>query len=227
MQLIDTIDGSNTSFNAKYNQHYHNIKDGAFNETLYKHIKPAFEHSIKQNKKELNILDICFGLGYNTFMSIVYLKEQNLNIKLNIYSVELDIELLEGLIEFQYPKEFKIIEDIIQTLLSNIDLDNKIMSYKDEQITIKIYLQDAKEYVKTLEKGSIDIVYQDPFSKDVNPELWTEEYFKDIYQALNDDGILTTYSVASSVKSNLVKNNFYIYKHRNDFTRSSTLALKN
>ena len=80
---IITKDGSYTLYSNKFNQHYHSIKEGALNESLHKHVIPAFNHHI--NKNELNILDICFGLGYNTLATIYYVKHNNLNTKINIY----------------------------------------------------------------------------------------------------------------------------------------------
>ena len=94
-KLVTTNDGSHTLFSLKYNQHFHNTEDGGFSEALHKHIIPAFSHSY--NKKELNILDICFGLGYNTFATIYYILKNNLDIKLNIYSPELDFDLIKSL----------------------------------------------------------------------------------------------------------------------------------
>ena len=61
-KLVTTNDGSHTLFSLKYNQHFHNTEDGAINEALSKHIIPTFFYH--QNKKELNILDICFGIGF-------------------------------------------------------------------------------------------------------------------------------------------------------------------
>ena len=74
--IVPTKDGSNTLFSKLYNQHYHNPDDGAINEALSKHIIPAF--TFHKQKKELNILDICFGIGYNTFSTIYYCLQNNL-----------------------------------------------------------------------------------------------------------------------------------------------------
>jgi len=41
-----------------------------------------------------------------------------------------------------------------------------------------------------------------------NPELWTEEFFKDLYRLINLDGILATYSVSQSVRENLAAAGF-------------------
>ena len=72
------MDGSNTLYSNKYKQNFHDIKTGAIQEALSKHVIPAFD--FHKNKKHLRILDICFGLGYNTFCTILYILEQKLNI---------------------------------------------------------------------------------------------------------------------------------------------------
>jgi tRNA U34 5-methylaminomethyl-2-thiouridine-forming methyltransferase MnmC len=208
-----TKDGSSTIFSQKYNQHFHSIEDGAIFETLQKHIVPAFEHH--KNKKQLNILDICFGLGYNTFTTIYYIIKNKLDIKINIYSPELDNTLVENLVNFDYPKEFDFIKDIIYSVVTS-------GYYKDDNFTIELYFGDAREYIKKLNK--IDIVYQDAFSSDVNKELWTQEYFKDIKNILNTDAIITTYSIATPIRLSMSENSLYIYERVLPNKRKSTLA---
>jgi len=181
---------------------------------LVKHIIPAFSY---HKKDQLNILDICFGIGYNTFTTIYYLKKEKLDKKLNIFSPELDLDLIESLNDFEYPKEFDGIKDIINKLL-------KDKKYEDEHIKIELFIGDAREYIKRLD--GIDIVYQDAFSSEVNSELWSVEYFKDIYKATNKDCILTTYSVATNVRLSLYKAGFKIYEINPIGKKKQTIALK-
>jgi len=213
--IVATKDGSNTLFSKKYNQHFHDLKTGAINESLQKHVIPAFSYF--ENKEELNILDICFGLGYNTFSSIYYLKQKGLNKKLNIFTPELDLELVDSLIEFDYPKEFENIDSLIQTLITT-------RKYKDENITIELFIGDARGYIKGLK--DLDIVYQDAFSSEVNTELWSVEYFKDIFKATNKECIITTYSIATNVRLSLYEAGFEIYEINPTGKRKQTIALK-
>lgn len=214
-KVVKSEDGSNTMYSKEYNQHYHSLRDGAINESLYKHIVPAFTHH--KEKDELHILDICFGLGYNTFSTIYYVKKEGLNKKLKFYSPELDGELIKSLQEFEYPKEFEEIRDIIDEVI-------KTHKYKDESIEIELFIGNALEYVKTL--SNIDIVYQDAFSSDVNVELWTKSYFEDIYKLLNDDGVVTTYSIATPVRLSMYEAGLFIYEYKSQNTRKQTLAFK-
>ena len=215
-KLVTTNDGSHTLFSKKYNQHFHNTEDGGFSEALHKHIIPAFSHSY--NKKELNILDICFGLGYNTFATIFYILENKLDIKINIYSPELDFDLIKSLQNFSYPKEFEKFKNIINQLSLN-------QKYEDEKIKIELFIGDAREYLKTFPEDFFDIVYQDAFSSDVNFELWTKEYFDDIYKLCKDDCVMSSYAIATPIRLSMNEASFYIYEHR-PLKRKITLAFK-
>ena len=214
--FIKTIDNSNTLFSEKYNQYFHDLKTGAIKESLSKHVIPALD--FHQKKENLRILDICFGLGYNTLSTIYYLKKNQLNKKLEIFSPELDFELIKSLKYFDYPEEFNDIKHIIKSLSQNLE-------YSDENINISLFIGDAREYIKSLD--FIDIVYQDAFSSDVNKELWSVEYFKDIYKLTSKDSILTTYSISTPVRLSLFEAGFKIYEINPTGKRKQTIALKN
>lgn len=214
-ELIKTSDGSNTLFSKKYNQHFHDVRTGAIKESLVKHVIPAFEYF--KHKSHLKILDICFGLGYNTFSTIDYVFKNKLKISLEIFSPELDLELINSLENFEFPKEFEHIKHIIKALI-------KTHKYEDEKIKIELFLGDAREYIKTLK--NLDIVYQDAFSSEVNTELWSVEYFKDIYNACAKDCIVTTYSVATPIRLSLFEAGFEIFEINPTGKRKQTIALK-
>ena len=212
--LVKTSDGSYTMYSEEFSQHYHSCNEGALNESLQKHIIPAL--SYHKNKQTLHILDICFGLGYNTLATLYYIKKYNLNIKLNIYSVEFDTDLLYSLKDFKYPSEFDEFKDIIKNL-------SEKFYYKDDNLSISIYNEDAREFLKNSDI-KVDIVYQDPFSSDTNKSLWTKEYFALVRKLLSDDAIITTYSIATPVRLAMWENNLLIYEIQHEKKRS-TIAL--
>ena len=214
--LVATKDGSNTLFSKLYNQHYHNPDDGAINEALSKHIIPAF--TFHKDKSELNILDICFGIGYNTFSTIYYCLQNNLDVKLNFYSPELDGNLVNSLETFEFPKEFENIKHIINSVA-------KTCKYEDEKIKIEVFIGNARDYIKSLKENSFDIIYQDAFSSEVNKELWTKEYFDDIYKLCNHTCIMSSYAIATPIRLSMYEAGFYIYEIR-PTKRKITLAFK-
>ena len=213
--IIKSADGSYTAYSKEYGEHYHSTKDGALHESLVKHVEPALE--IKQKQKEINILDICFGLGFNTLATLYYHKKNALNSKLNIFSPELDSVLLDSLIDFNYPQEFDEFKHVVLKLV-------KSGVYSDANFHIELFRGNAREYIKRFDKESFDIVYQDAFSPSVNPILWTKEYFGDIKNIVKKDAILTTYSVALATRLALYENSFNLYINTADESRDSTVA---
>ncbi|WP_324172100.1 tRNA (5-methylaminomethyl-2-thiouridine)(34)-methyltransferase MnmD [Sulfurimonas sp.] len=207
-------DGTYTAYSKEYDEHYHSTEDGALNESLLKHVLPAF--SEVKDKDEINILDICYGLGFNTLATLYYHKKNSLTSKLNIYSPELDAMLLSSLKNFTYPKEFEDLKEIIYKLCED-------GVYEDEFFYIEIFVGDAREYVRKF-TNKFDIVYQDAFSPSANPTLWTLEYFADIKKAMKEDGVLTTYSIALAIRLALWQNGFNVYTNSSENIRVSTLA---
>ena len=207
-------DGSYTAYSKEYDEHYHSTKDGALYESLVKHVNPAFK--IKGNQDEILILDICFGLGFNTLATLLYHQQNSLNSKIKIYSPELDASLVKSLTNFTYPQEFEEFGHIVKSLVED-------GVYEDENFYIEVFLGDAREYVKRFE-NKFDIVYQDAFSPSSNPILWTREYFADIKRGIKKDGVLTTYSIALATRLALYENDFNIYINSGEGFRKATVA---
>lgn len=211
-----TADGSFTLKSQQYDEHYHSVKDGALRESLYKHAKPALAQIDLMD--EIKIMDICFGLGYNTLATLFELDLMGYSGKVVIKSPELDLALLDSLRFLQYPKELIYYLDLIH----EISLGKNI--YRDN-LTIEIYRGNAVDFVKNLDE-QFDIIYQDPFSSSKNSELWSEEFFIDLFKVLKTNGILTTYSQAKQVRHTMKSAGFLLYEHSKMPIRSGTIASK-
>ncbi len=214
IEIVQSEDGSHTAFSKTFGEHYHATKDGALKESLYKHVLPALQ--LTEEKNELAILDICFGLGYNTLATLYAFKKYAPHKRLFLYSPEFDKELLDSLFAFEYPKEFEELLPILHHLL-------KHKSYHDKSISIELFVGDARAYIKKFH-NHFDIIYQDAFSPKANPLLWTKEYFHDIKMASKEDVVLTTYSTALATRLALYENGFNIYLLEQKEVRNSTIA---
>ena len=207
-------DGSYTAYSKEYGEHYHSTKDGALFESLVKHVIPAFK--TKSHQDSIEILDICFGLGFNTLATLYHYKQNNMKSKLKIYSPELDETLVKSLESFTYPKEFELYREIILKL-------SRDGVYEDENFYIEVFLGDAREYIKRF-SNKFDIVYQDAFSPSTNPILWTKEYFSDIKKSMKEDAVLTTYSIALPTRLALYENGLNLFLNSGEGFRSATVA---
>ena len=215
MQFVKTSDGSYTCYSKKFDECYHSIKDGALQESLKKHVEPAFL-LIGSKKEKLTILDLCFGLGYNTLTTLYYVDTRSLNLKLHIVSPEIDRSLVKSLDNFPYPETLQKFKPIIDEI-------SKTGCYEDENLKIDVVFTDAREFLKNTDL-TFDIVYQDAFSPKKNPLLWTKEYFADLVKHLSCDAIITTYSSATPVRLGMVENSLFVYKPNLNGVRNGTIA---
>ena len=216
VEKVETQDGSNTAYSTLFNEHYHSTKDGALGESLHKHVIPALLHV--KDQKSISILDICFGLGFNTLSTLYYLHVNNIQKQVRIVSPEFDADLVSGLADFEYPDIFAPYRSIIQAISSQGE-------YRDESLHVTVIIDDARAYLRRCDER-FDIVYHDAFSPAVNPMLWTQEYFAHIARVIKDEGILTTYSTALRTRLALHVNGFNIYLNRGEGYRNATLASK-
>ncbi|MBS3113175.1 hypothetical protein J4418_03780 [Candidatus Woesearchaeota archaeon] len=191
MQQIITNDDSITYYNKQYQETYHS-KSGAVEESIKKFVEPAMIKE-KSKKGSIKILDICFGLGYNSAAVIDEVLKYNKDCSIEIVGLENDISIIEKIQEVN-PKflSYNFIKSLNQNNLS-IKVDN---------VSVKLLIGDARELITTL-KEDFDIIFLDPFSPKKCPELWTESFFKDIKKLTLRGTILTTYSCAKLVRNNL------------------------
>lgn len=186
LRKITTKDGSITYFNPRIGDIYHSTT-GALEEAFEKYAKPCKVGS------GMKILDICFGLGYNSLAAISLAKN------IEIIALENDKDILKRIsyISLKNKKlnnNYKIIKKAAKNHL-----------YKDRNYKIKILLKDARKSIKELikQKNKFDAVFLDPFSPKKAPELWTKPFFKDIKKVMKKKAILSTYSCAKEVRLNL------------------------
>ncbi|PAF44104.1 MnmC family methyltransferase [Helicobacter sp. 11S02629-2] len=187
--LVLGSDGSYSLYNENYKQSYHAKSLGALTETMTKHISPALEFIKSQNLTNVRVLDICFGLGFNAFLSL--LKLQNAE----IFSPELGA--LSEIYDFPYPSLLDSISP--NEALKTLSLESTL-SYKTN--TLHFFQGNALEYIKKFEGGFFDIVYQDAFSSEYNPELWSKDYFKRLFYITKPKCLVTTYAKARAVLDN-------------------------
>lgn len=69
------------------------------------------------------------------------------------------------------------------------------------EVTSNFSLTKRQQFFKDIDdKEAFDLIYFDAFGAEHQPELWTEDIFKLMFNALNKNGILVTYSAKGSVR---------------------------
>ena len=62
------------------------------------------------------------------------------------------------------------------------------------------------------DKDSFDLIYFDAFGYQVQPELWSTEIFRNMYESLKTKGILVTYAARGVIKRSMEEVGFKVKK---------------
>lgn len=200
---VVTSDGSTTLYSSEFQEHYHSVRDGAWRESLEKHVKPGLELIGFRQRSHLTVLDICFGLGYNTLVTLWYLDQQRYQGTVVIHAPEMDGALLNALPTLLYPTE-------LAPYRACLDGIARERHYQCGSVKVVVYEGDARVYIKQAHE-MFDLVYQDAFSPRKNPELWSLEYFQAMRERCAAHAVLTTYSQATPVRLALHLAGFLLY----------------
>jgi tRNA U34 5-methylaminomethyl-2-thiouridine-forming methyltransferase MnmC len=194
MKLIKTKDNSYTFYSEKYQESYHSVS-GALEESFKKYVEPC------RIKKGMNILDIGFGLGYNSGAAV-----QKAG-RIRIIALEKDLDIIRQIPGVKVPYWFREAYSVIRKA-------SRSLSYKDKNVELNILLGDARETIKNIlavkEGSRFDAAFLDPFSPAKNPELWTKEFLEEVYKRMKKQAVLATFSCAGIVRKNLKEVGFEV-----------------
>jgi len=198
-EKVATKDGSITFWNAEVKEYYHTMA-GARSEALQKYSHPG-KLDQRLAKGKVKILDICFGLGYNSLLACE--KALQTGSRLDTIALEMDKRVVQAasqdLIEQGTAFDWK---DCLSTLY-------KTGYWKHESCSITMVWGDARHTINTAH-GPFDLIWLDAFSTQRNSELWTIDFFKRLYPLLDTRGALLTYCAAIPVRAAFIEAGFYV-----------------
>lgn len=195
-KLIKTEDASYSIYSEEYREAMHTIS-GAYEESLLKHIFPSCILSFKN--EVIRVLDIGFGIGYNVLALIMEFLKSETQQQLQIISFEKNLSYLP------FMKKIHFADDR-DCIYKNVIIAFETGEYISQRFKYKINLiyGDARQSIKGITNNFFDAVFHDPFSPPKNPELWTVEFFREVYRLIADYGVLTTYSSAPQIRMALL-----------------------
>ncbi len=193
-EIIKTGDGSATIYLPEWNEHYHS-KHGALQEAIHVFIKTGFQHYLtKEAPKEICILEIGFGTGLNALLT--FFEAEKNKVKVTYTGVEAYPVSEEELKALDYAEVVsgEKTSGVFQKL-------HKATWEKRSEISPFFSLQKEKKFFSEISaEREFDLIYFDAFGPRVQPELWSEEVFRNMYRALRQNGVLVTYSAKGDVR---------------------------
>ena len=197
--VTSTSDGTPTLYHPGYRQHFHSLA-GAGSEAEKKFAEPSQLPKRLMHKKTVRLLDVGFGLGGNVFAAARHAASVSAA-RLEIVSLENDVRTLQAALQFYQTgdMEYQILHDLLErseTVIGNT--------------SIKLLLADGRTSIQQLPDASFDLIWLDAFSSDVNPELWSWQFFRHCRRIITQDGLLLTYSSSPSVRGAMFKAGFQV-----------------
>jgi tRNA U34 5-methylaminomethyl-2-thiouridine-forming methyltransferase MnmC len=187
-----TEDGSHTLFVPELNEHYHSTH-GAVQESMHVYINAGFRQCTKE---EIHVLEIGFGTGLNTFLTLL---ESEKNKKKIVYtSLELYPISLTDARKLNYtsqicPEKADVFLQLHESgWEKRVDINNRFSLLK---LNRSVTENDSLALDEIF-----DVVYFDAFAPEKQPEMWSQKIFNDIFSICNPNATLTTYCAKGVVR---------------------------
>jgi tRNA U34 5-methylaminomethyl-2-thiouridine-forming methyltransferase MnmC len=217
-----TEDGSHTLFSEMAGQTYHS-SHGAVQESRHIFISQLMgrcstvdDHQSGMNGV-LSVLEIGFGTGLNALLTAQWARENG--VKIEYTTIEL-YPLAEGIYrELNYGRLLGDEELFLKLHEKDWDVDLQCVT---ENFAIRKCKSDIVEWLNSqqstvdgqqlVDNGLYDVVYFDAFSPDAQPELWSEEVFRNVYALMKEGGVLMTYCAKGDVRRAMLAAGFGVEK---------------
>lgn len=197
-KLVTTRDGSHTLYSSEFDQHYHN-PNGAVAESKHVFFGQSQLLDDLETSNPVTILEVGFGTGLNLLLLMDYYLDLNSDSTINFYSIEgfpISPQTAENLNYDQHLNHPELANHL------SVIFDHLSDGMNEFSLTSNITLHLFNGMFENFNPENLDAdyIFQDAFSPDVNPELWTGDTFKKLANFSNGDVILTTYCAASKVQ---------------------------
>ena len=175
-------DGSLTIWVPELDEHYHSIH-GAITESQHVFIDAGL---MALDKGEICILEVGLGTALNARLTL----EQKGSRSIRYFALEkfpLNDEEINEIEALGHKMEAKLLK-----------VDTGKPTTIETGFTFELSTEDLRNF-KT-DAPSFDLIYFDAFAPSAQPELWSEEVFRAMYNALLPGGALVTYCAKGVVK---------------------------
>ncbi|MFN6562710.1 MAG: tRNA (5-methylaminomethyl-2-thiouridine)(34)-methyltransferase MnmD [Nostoc sp. ChiSLP01] len=193
-----TADGSFTFVSQEFGESFHSHY-GAKQESFFKFVEPTQLTKAAQ-KPVLRLLDVCYGLGYNTAAALQTIWAVNPNCNVEVIGLELNPAVPQAAIAHNLFDNWKC--NYIE-ILSQLAFEHQVQT---ACLKAKLLIGDARKAIAIVRESNFlaDAIFLDPFSPPQCPQLWTVEFIKQLSLCLHEDGLLATYSCAAAVRTALL-----------------------
>ena len=193
-----TADGSFTFVSQEFGESFHSHY-GAKQESFFKFVEPTQLVTAAQ-KPVLRLLDVCYGLGYNTAAALQTIWAVNPSCCVEVIGLEVNPSVPQAAIAHNLFDNWNC--NYIE-ILKELAFEHQVQT---PYLKAKLLIGDARTTISLVHQSGFwaDVIFLDPFSPPQCPQLWTVEFIKQLSLCLHPDGLLATYSCAAAVRTALL-----------------------
>lgn len=201
-ELFITEDGSHSLSIPGLNVTYHS-KHGAIQESVHVFIESGLKYLIK---KQVSVLEVGFGTGLNALLTLIEAEKNDLQIVFDVVELyPLDNLCIASLNYLSSLKAPQLVEAFSHMHACDWETAVKISG----QFALRKIRGDIR-YVELT--GGYDLIYFDAFDPVAQPELWTVDVFRKIYDVSKPGCVLVTYCSKGIVRRALTDAGFSVVK---------------
>lgn len=208
MKIVLTNDGSKTVYSQEYKQTFHSDR-GALAESQHVFLETS---GVAQRLKELlptKVLEVGFGTGFNFFLTADLALQYNA--RLSYVALEQNLLNTQTISSLDY-HSYLVNKNLLKAFLEyrqNI-IEDRAGVFEFEGIRLELKLGNALN--QKLPSQYFNAIYQDAFSPEENPELWTADFLAKLKNSLKPLAKLSTYSVKGEIRRKLIALGFKVQK---------------
>ncbi|MCB0214680.1 MAG: tRNA (5-methylaminomethyl-2-thiouridine)(34)-methyltransferase MnmD [Anaerolineae bacterium] len=212
-QPQSTGDGSDTLYSAAYDETFHSTF-GALTETEHVFLRATGVAQHLAGGQPARVLEVGFGTGLNFWVTAHH--SLMTGTPLDYVSLEKYLLPVATLARLNHGDLPAVAQEIRQAFLEwRANLPDPLPAAPlqwrfGDGIRLELVIGDA--VTVPIPSRDYHAVYQDAFSPEKNPELWTQEFFARLFGLLRPGGKLATYSVKGEVRRRLAAVGFQVHK---------------
>jgi tRNA U34 5-methylaminomethyl-2-thiouridine-forming methyltransferase MnmC len=218
-----TRDGSHTLYSPRFRQYYHN-PNGAIEESIHVFFHTTGLLDDLAANKPVTILETGFGTGLN-FLLLLHLRDLHGHTAPVLFQ-SLDAwppgpEVMAGI---NHPEllDRAGLRDVILTIFGQLQKGvNNRFTFGDVDVRVFHGQFDAFDpdrspsatahaTARTSDPFRANYLFHDPFSIEVNPELWTSPVFKKLLGWSAGEAVLGTYAAATRARAAMAHAGWYV-----------------
>lgn len=196
-----TADGSLTLQSERFGQSYHS-RHGARTESLHVFLGAGWEHklALASSNAPLRILEMGLGTGLNALLTLAAQRAlpQGRRPALTYVALEPHPVPTHVLEQLNVAEDAGVRPEDVDALHARPEAPRHGVNWDEESSFLR--LRDTwQEFVKSTPQ-EFDLIYFDAFAPNSQPELWTEQRFREAYDLLAPEGVLVTYCSKGDVR---------------------------